>query len=86
MCNKLAVFYLTCLTFISKAANIDNVKFQIFEVDDEIQDILWCGKSNEVIFVQTELGTIYRSRDKGDSWKKLDDLMKKTAYSVADED
>jgi hypothetical protein len=51
MCNKLAVFYLTCLTFISKAANVDNVKFQIFEVDDEIQDILWCGKSNEVIFV-----------------------------------
>jgi len=36
MFNKLAVFYLTCLTFISKAANVDNIKFQIFEVDDEI--------------------------------------------------
>ena len=80
MCNKLAVFYLSFLTIISKAANVNNIKFQIFEVDDEIHDILWCGKTNEVIFVQSELGTIYRSRDKGDSWKKLDDLMKKTAY------
>ena len=36
MSKKLAVFYLTCLTLILKAANVNNVKFQIFEVDDEI--------------------------------------------------
>jgi len=51
MCNKLAVFYLSFFTIISRAANVNNIKFQIFEVDDEIHDILWCGKTNEVIFV-----------------------------------
>jgi len=32
---------------------------------------MWCGNSDEVILVLTEKGAIYRSRDRGYTWKKL---------------
>jgi len=46
---------------------------------------MWCGNTNEVILVQSEMGTIYRSRDRGDSWKKLKSMMHQTGMGVIDE-
>jgi len=46
---------------------------------------MWCGNTNEVILVQSEKGTIYRSRDRGESWKKLHSIMHQTGLSVIDE-
>jgi hypothetical protein len=57
------------------AVNTDKVSFNIFEIDSKLIDILWCGNTNDVILVQTEMGTVYRSRDRGDSWKKLHSMM-----------
>jgi photosystem II stability/assembly factor-like uncharacterized protein len=54
-----------------QAFNADKVKFQIFEIDSPLKDIMWCGNTNEVILVQSYSGTVYRSRDRGESWKKL---------------
>ena len=64
----------------------DKVSFQIFEIDGPLQDIMWCGNTNEVILVQTDAGTIYRSRDRGDSWKKLHSIMNQTGQSVIDDE
>lgn len=67
---------LSCLLFASVyAVNSDKVSFQAFEIDSPLSDIMWCGNTNEVILVQSEMGTIYRSRDRGDSWKKLHSMM-----------
>jgi hypothetical protein len=49
----------------------DRVEYQTFELDGEIQDMMWCGQNDESILVQTGDGTIYRSKDRGNSWKKL---------------
>merc|ERR1711988_1276637 len=68
-----------------QGANTDKVSFNIFEIDNKLIDILWCGNTNEVILVQTDSGTIYRSRDKGDSWKKLRSMMKQSGAGVLDE-
>jgi len=57
------------------AVNSDKVSFQIFEIDSPLLDIMWCGNTREVILVQSEKGTIYRSRDRGESWKKLHSIM-----------
>jgi len=35
--------------------------------------------------VQSEAGTVYRSRDRGDSWKKLHSIMHQTGLSVIDD-
>lgn len=67
------------------AVNSDKVSFQMFEIDSPLQDIMWCGSTNEVLLVQSEAGTIYRSRDRGDSWKKLHSIMHQTGLSVMDD-
>jgi hypothetical protein len=67
------------------AVNSDKVSFNIFEIDSPLLDIMWCGNTNEVILVQSEAGTIYRSRDRGESWKKLHSIMHQTGLSVIDE-
>jgi photosystem II stability/assembly factor-like uncharacterized protein len=68
-----------------RAAQPDKVDFQIFEIDSPLSDIMWCGNTNDVILVQSNLGTIYRSRDRGESWKKLHTIMQQTGMSVIDD-
>ena len=70
---------------VVNAVNADKVTFQIFEIDSPLLDIMWCGNTNEVILVQSEAGTVYRSRDRGESWKKLHSIMHQTGLSVIDE-
>jgi len=57
----------------------------VFEIDSPLVDIMWCGSTNEVILVQSEAGTVYRSRDRGDSWKKLHSIMHQTGLAVLDD-
>ena len=54
-------------------------------MDGLVRDIMWCGSNNDVILVLTEKGTVYRSRDRGYSWKKLQGLIGKVAQGVADQ-
>jgi len=63
----------------------DLVDFQTFELDGEIQDMMWCGANDETILVQTNDGSIYRSRDRGGNWKRLKSLMAKQGAIVADD-
>merc|ERR1719183_261334 len=70
---------------VVNAVNSDKVSFQIFEIDSPLLDIMWCGNTNEVILVQSEAGTTYRSRDRGESWKKLHSIMHQTGLSVVDD-
>lgn len=67
-----------------QAAYTDQVKFQTFEIDESLIDIMWCGPSNEVILTQTAQGTIYRSRDKGESWTKLHSMMRQAGSVVSE--
>jgi phage pi2 protein 07 len=62
-----------------------SVDFQTFELDGQVHDMLWCGSNDEIILVQSSDGTVYRSRDRGLSWKRLKSLMMKHAGQVADE-
>lgn len=64
----------------------DFVDHQTFELDGEIQDMMWCGNSDEIILVKTDDGTIYRSRDRGSNWKRLKSLMQNQGTKVADND
>jgi photosystem II stability/assembly factor-like uncharacterized protein len=71
----LSDFSSTDVVNVVNAVNSDKVSFQIFEIDSPLLDIMWCGNTREVILVQSEKGTIYRSRDRGESWKKLHSIM-----------
>ena len=63
----------------------DFVEFQTFELDGEISDMMWCGTNDETILVQTSDGSIYRSRDRGSTWKRLKSIMEKYGSEVSDE-
>jgi hypothetical protein len=93
-CKRLVSLAALCVLADRSATNVvnyvnavktDKVSFQIFEIDGPLQDIMWCGNTNEVILVQTDAGTIYRSRDRGDSWKKLHSYMHQTGMNVVDD-
>mmetsp|Transcript_36631 Transcript_36631/g.48088 ORF Transcript_36631/g.48088 Transcript_36631/m.48088 type:complete len:134 (+) Transcript_36631:145-546(+) len=64
------------------AAKVD---FQTFDLDGQVHDLMWCGFNDETILMHTTDGTIYRSRDRGLSWKRLKNLLQKQANQVADE-
>ena len=63
-----------------------SVDFQTFELDGEVKNLLWCGNNDEIILLHADDGTVYRSRDRGNSWKRLKALMQKYGNMVADED
>jgi hypothetical protein len=77
--------YFALLPSLLFAANNDMVDAFKHELDGQVKDILWCGALNEAILVLTDPGTLYRSRDRGQTWKKLQSLMGKTGASVLDQ-
>lgn len=81
---KHLVSLLLLLSCVS-AANTNQVDFNKYDIDSEVKDILWCGQNNEAIIVLTSKGTVYRSRDKGSSWKKLQSILNKSGLQVADD-
>ncbi len=62
------------------------VDFQTFDIDGQVHDLMWCGYQDEIVLLHTTDGTIYRSRDRGLSWKRLRNLLHKQGIQVADED
>ena len=63
-----------------------SVDFQTFDLDGQVHDLMWCGNNDEVVLMHTAEGTVYRSRDRGLSWKRLKNLLQKQAFGVADEE
>ena len=71
----------------SRAQAMQNaVDFQTFELDSEVKSLLWCGNNDEIILLHSADGIVYRSRDRGQSWKRLKSVMAKHATFVKDED
>ena len=60
------------------------VDFQTFDLDGQVHDLLWCGNHNDIVLMHTSEGFIYRSRDRGGSWKHLHGMLHRQAYDVAD--
>lgn len=80
--------FLLALAFTSviNATNTDQVDFNRVEIDSTVQDLLWCGGSNEIILILTQKGTVYRSRDRGLTWKKMQNALNLSGQKVADDD
>ena len=76
--HTLVLVSLALLSSLTGAANTNQIDYNKYEMDSEVKDILWCGTSNEAIIVLTDKGSVYRSRDKGTSWKKLQSILNKS--------
>jgi hypothetical protein len=67
---------------ILSAGTID---FKQYDIDANPKDLVWCGPARDTVIVVTELNSLYRSDDKGFTWKKLNDIMTNTGKQELDD-
>jgi hypothetical protein len=46
-----------------------------YDLDSAPKDLVWCGTNRDSVLLLTESDSLYKSEDKGFSWKKLNDLL-----------
>lgn len=51
------------------------IELKQYDIDSQAIDLVWCGPIRDVVFVLTEMNSLYQSNDKGFSWKKLNNLL-----------
>ena len=73
------------LFFISTAYSAGNVDYKLFEIDSNINDMIWCGTSQDTILALSELSSVYKSNDHGFTWKKLNDIFQHTGKQELEE-
>jgi hypothetical protein len=80
---KFSALIIGIIIQIIKAAG--NIDYKFAELDSTPVDLVWCGNSKEVVLVLTETNSLYRSDDKGFTWKKLNDVFIKTGTKELEE-
>lgn len=77
-----------CFLFLllSQALVCGTVDYKSFDLDSAPRDLVWCGSTRDTVFVLTETNSLYKSEDKGFSWKKLNDIMNHTGKEQLDPD
>ena len=56
-----------------------SVDYHLTSLDSPPEDLIWCGNARDTIFILTETSSVYKSTDKGFSWKNLNDEFSSTA-------
>ncbi len=80
---KFSILIIGIIIHIIKAAG--NIDYKFAELDSTPVDLVWCGNSKEVVLVLTETNGLFRSDDKGFTWKKLNDVFVKTGTKELEE-
>ncbi len=70
--------FLTTFLLVSEAIS-QQVTFKKTDLDSPPQDLIWCGNTREVIFIQTESSHVYKSTDGGQTWIPLNDEFTQAA-------
>jgi hypothetical protein len=78
----ISFFIILVLTINIKSGTID---FKQYDIDAQPIDLHWCGENRDTVFIVTELNSLYRSDDRGFSWKKLNDILMNTGKSELEE-
>lgn len=71
---KLHLYLSFILTYISSVLS-GSVDYRAFDIDSTPRDLIWCGNNRDNILLLTENSSLYRSEDKGFTWKKLNDIL-----------
>ena len=75
---------LLLVSLTSAAPNVDTVEFQSNELDSPIQNVLFCGADNEVMLGLTKKRSVYRSENKGFSWRPLQTILQREGTAQAE--
>eukprot|EP01022_Parablepharisma_sp_SALTPOND_P013690 TRINITY_DN183_c0_g1_i3.p1 TRINITY_DN183_c0_g1~~TRINITY_DN183_c0_g1_i3.p1 ORF type:complete len:882 (+),score=44.54 TRINITY_DN183_c0_g1_i3:646-3291(+) len=72
---------LLCFWHVSCAGGEDIVK-SYSKLNGLIQETVWCGEDNRVVLLRTLKNTVYRSEDRGETFRKITKHMVKSAEKV----
>ena len=85
-CHKiLLIFTLMLFLCISMMSTAGTVEYRQYDLDSSPKDLVWCGQNNDTVMVLTELNSVYKSEDKGFSWKKMNDIFTNTGKDQLEE-
>lgn len=73
-----SIFILTSLLFCISADSVDHKSTSL---DSPPEDLIWCGRGQDTIFILTETSSVYKSTDKGFSWTNLNEEIFSAAKS-----
>jgi hypothetical protein len=73
------------ILLISGCVISGTIDFKQYDIDAQPVDLVWCGTNRDTVFIVSELNSLYRSDDRGFSWKKLNDILTNTGKNELDE-
>lgn len=72
--HKSWIFFIFISVLVADETSKPKPNFSLSMLDSSIKELHWCGSSsNDTLLVLTESSSIYKSKDKGFSWKRIDD-------------
>jgi hypothetical protein len=77
--NFSATFFAISVFLVGLSNQLDSITFQYSEIDSAVVDLIWCGNRNEDIFALSELNSVYKSEDRGFSWRRMNDIFHQNA-------
>ncbi len=55
------------------------------KLDSSMQEFVWCGEDNDVVLLHTAGGNVYRSQDRGATFKQITKRMQKAAEELVED-
>jgi len=71
------------LSLVAAAPNTDTVELQALDLDSAVTDVLFCGAESEVLLALTQKRSVYRSENKGFSWRLLQTILEREGMAQA---
>lgn len=82
----MAVGLALLLLFLASASpNTDTVELQALDLDSPVADVLFCGSESEVMLALTQKRSVYRSENKGFSWRLLQSILEREGMVHAED-
>jgi hypothetical protein len=71
--------------FILSSVMTGEIEHRRYDLDSVPKDLVWCGPNRETVLILTELDSLYKSEDKGFTWKKINDVLTSTGREQLEE-
>jgi hypothetical protein len=83
--NFSALKLLLAIVLLGLCACAGQIDHKQYDLDSPPKELVWCGVSRESVLLLTEKDSLYRSEDKGFTWKKMNDIMTNTGKDQLEE-
>lgn len=76
---------LLLFSLVAASPNTDTVELQALDLDSPVVDVLFCGPENDITLTLTQKHSVYRSENKGFSWRLLQNILEREGMVHAED-